>query len=63
ETEGQQQEQAQLREQLRFFEREEGKEKKSVIGGGMLLMVVFCVVEEWIGGISLGGGVIVYWVV
>ncbi len=63
EAQGQHQEQARLREQLRFFERQQDKQKKVVIAAGMLFIVLFLLLQQWIPAISFGAALIVYWLV
>ncbi|SPT92033.1 putative ATPase involved in DNA metabolism [Bacillus subtilis] len=63
ETQGQHQEQAKLREQLTFFERQQAKQKKTVIAAGMLFIVLFSLLQQWIPAISFGAALIVYWLV
>ncbi|MFC7799483.1 DNA repair/recombination ATPase SbcE [Bacillus subtilis] len=63
ETQGQHQEQAKLREQLTFFERQQAKQKKTVIAAGMLFIVLFSLLQQWILAISFGAALIVYWLV
>ncbi|MDO3661913.1 ATP-binding protein [Bacillus sp. C28GYM-DRY-1] len=63
EAQGQHQEQARLREQLRFFERQQDKQKKVVIAAGMLFIVLFLFLQQWIPAISFGAALIVYWLV
>ncbi|MCY8461724.1 AAA family ATPase [Bacillus spizizenii] len=63
EAQGQYQEQAKLREQLRFFERQQAKQKKVVIAAGMLFIVLFLLLRQWIPAISIGAALIVYWLV
>lgn len=63
EAQGQYQEQAKLREQLRFFERQQAKQKKVVIAAGMLFIVLFLLLQQWIPAISIGAALIVYWLV
>lgn len=61
ETQGQHQEQAQLREQLTFFERQQAKQRKAVIAAGMLFIVLFFLLQQVIPAISIGAALIVYW--
>ncbi|MGK9265179.1 AAA family ATPase [Bacillus inaquosorum] len=61
EAQGQHQEQAKLREQLKFFERQQAKQKKTVIAAGMLFIVLFLLLQQWIPAISIGAALIVYW--
>ncbi|MEW4969680.1 DNA repair/recombination ATPase SbcE [Bacillus stercoris] len=61
ETQGQHQKQAQLREQLTFFERQQAKQKKAVIAAGMLFIVLFFLLQQVIPAISIGAALIVYW--
>ncbi|MDI6578321.1 hypothetical protein QL320_21690, partial [Bacillus subtilis] len=63
ETQGQHQEKAKLREQLTFFERQQDKQKKTVIAAGMLFIVIFSLLQQWIPAISFGAAIIVYWLV
>ncbi|MCY9375791.1 AAA family ATPase [Bacillus sp. T17B1] len=63
EAQGQHLEQARLREQLRFFERQQDKQKKVVIAAGMLFIVLFLLLQQWIPAISFGAALIVYWLV
>ncbi|MBK4205546.1 hypothetical protein EGI09_16850 [Bacillus subtilis] len=63
EAQGQHQEQAKLREQLRFFERQQAKQKKVVIAAGMLFIVLFLLLQQWIPAISIGAALLVYWLV
>ncbi|MDR4434598.1 ATP-binding protein [Bacillus tequilensis] len=60
EAQGQYQEQAELREQLNFFERQQAKQKKTVIAAGMLFIVLFLLLQQWIPAISIGAALIVY---
>lgn len=61
ETQGQHQEQAQLREQLTFFERQQAKQRKTVIAAGMFFIVLFFLLQQVIPAISIGAALIVYW--
>ncbi|MBL3649072.1 ATP-binding protein [Bacillus sp. RHFS10] len=61
EAQGQHQEQAKLREQLKFFERQQVKQKKTVIAAGMLFIVLFLLLQQWIPAISIGAALVVYW--
>lgn len=61
ETQGQHQKQAQLREQLTFFERQQAKQRKAVIAAGMLFIILFFLLQQVIPAISIGAALIVYW--
>lgn len=61
ETQGQHQKQAQLREQLTFFERQQAKQRKTVIAAGMFFIVLFFLLQQVIPAISIGAALIVYW--
>ncbi|MBU2660741.1 ATP-binding protein [Bacillus cabrialesii] len=60
EAQGQHLEQVKLREQLKFFERQQAKQKKTVIAAGMLFIVLFLLLQQWIPAISIGAALIVY---
>lgn len=62
EAQGQHQEQTKLREQLKFFERQQAKQKKAVMSAGMLFIVLFLLLQQWIPAICIGAALIVYWV-
>lgn len=61
ETQGQHQKQAQLREQLTFFERQQAKQRKAVIAAGMFFIILFFLLQQVIPAISIGAALIVYW--
>ncbi|KAF1680337.1 MULTISPECIES: ATP-binding protein [Bacillus] len=63
EAQGQHQEQAKLREQLQFFERQQAKQKKTVMAAGMLFIVLFMLLRQWIPAITVAAALIVYWLI
>ncbi|PRS04643.1 ATP-binding protein [Bacillus halotolerans] len=60
EAQGQHQEQMKLREQLKFFERQQAKQKKIVIAAGILFMVLFLLLGQWIPAICVGAAFMLY---
>lgn len=60
EAQGQHQEQMKLREQLKFFERQQAKQKKIVIAAGILFMVLFLLLGQWIPAICVGAALMLY---
>ncbi|MDL5613340.1 ATP-binding protein [Bacillus halotolerans] len=59
-AQGQHQEQMKLREQLKFFERQQAKQKKIVIAAGILFMVLFLLLGQWIPAICVGASLMLY---
>nr|WP_010333588.1 AAA family ATPase [Bacillus mojavensis] len=60
EAQGQHQEQMKLREQLKFFERQQAKQKKTVMAAGILFMVLFLLLKQWIPAICIGAALVLY---
>ncbi|MEC1754886.1 ATP-binding protein [Bacillus mojavensis] len=60
EAQGQHQEQMKLREQLKFFERQQAKQKKTVMAAGILFMVLFLLLKQWIPTICIGAALVLY---
>ncbi|MGV4321005.1 AAA family ATPase [Bacillus mojavensis] len=60
EAQGQHQEQMKLREQLKFFERQQAKQKKTVMAAGILFMVLFMLLKQWIPAICIGAALVLY---
>ncbi|MCY7916640.1 ATP-binding protein [Bacillus vallismortis] len=63
EAQGHHQEQAKLREQLKYVERQQVKQKKTVMAAGMLFIVLFLLLQQWIPAICIGAALIAYWLV
>ncbi|MCI4139296.1 hypothetical protein MMJ09_19960, partial [Bacillus vallismortis] len=63
EAPGHHQEQAKLREQLKYVERQQVKQNKTVMAAGMLFNVLFLLLQQWIPAICIGAALIAYWLV